>query len=84
MINPPLPNCPSKSAPQHFATPLSRIAQVCLCPAASATAVRPVPRLIGVDDGAFVSELVLPPSPNRPFVSLPQHFASPLSRIAQV
>jgi hypothetical protein len=34
--------------------------------------------------GALVSELVLPPSPNRPFASLPQHFASPLSRIAQV
>ena len=47
------------------------------------TAVRPVPRLIGVDEGASVS-VVLPPSPNCPRLSRPQHFKSPLSRTAHV
>ena len=52
-------------------------------PAATATAVRPVPRSIAVDEGALVSVL-LPPSPNCPMSPIPQHFRSPLSRMAQV
>ena len=79
----PLPNCPLASYPQHFASPLSRIAQAWAPLADTATAVRPVPRSIAVDEGALVSVL-LPPSPNCPEVSCPQHFASPLSRMAQV
>ena len=80
---PPLPNCPWLSRPQHFKSPLSRMAQVCLSPADTATAVRPVPRSIAVVEGALVFVL-LPPSPNCPYWSHPQHFMSPLSRMAQV
>ena len=83
VLLPPSPNCPWLSRPQHFASPLSRMAQVWYVPADIATAVRPVPRLIAVDEGALVSELV-PPSPNCPLMSYPQHFRSPLSRMAQV
>ena len=49
----------------------------------TATAVRPVPRLMAVDEGALVFVL-LPPSPNDPKELDPQHFSSPLSRMAQV
>ena len=45
--------------------------------------VVPLVRSIAVDEGALVSVL-FPPSPNYPWVSDPQHFMSPLSRIAQV
>ena len=84
VLLPPSPNSPSLSIPQHFASPLSRMAQVWRRPAETATAVRPVPRLMAVDEGALVFVLVLPPSPNCPLPSLPQHFRSPLSRMAQV
>ena len=83
VLLPPSPNCPKASPPQHFRSPLSRMAQVWEPPAVTATAVRPVPRSIAVDEGALVSVLV-PPSPNCPEVSAPQHFRSPLSRMAQV
>ena len=67
--------------PQHFRSPLSRIAQVWSNPADTATAVRPVPRSIVVEGtGVF---MLLTPSPNCPALSLPQHFISPLSRMAQ-
>ena len=46
--------CPLLSDPQHFRSPLSRMAQVWNEPADTATAVRPVPRLIAVDEGALV------------------------------
>ena len=61
----PSPNCPLLLRPQHFRSPLSRIAQVCSNPADTATAVRPVPRSIAVDEGALMSWL-LPPLPNCP------------------
>ena len=48
---PPSPNNPP-SAPQHFASPLSRIAQVWSSPVEIATAVRPVPRSMAVELGA--------------------------------
>ena len=51
---PPSPNCPPTSLPQHFKSPLSRMAQVCWVPEDSATAVRPVPRSIAVLEGASV------------------------------
>ena len=57
MMVPPSPNCPRASDPQHFRSPLSRIAQVWKDPADTATAVRPVPRSIGVDEGAWLPEL---------------------------
>ena len=82
-LRPPSPNCPKLSRPQHFRSPLSRMAQVCSCVACTAMAVRPVPRSIAVDEGALVFVL-LPPSPNCPWLSDPQHFSSPLSRMAQV
>ena len=41
-------------SPQHFKSPLSRMAQVCWVPEDSATAVRPVPRSIAVLEGASV------------------------------
>ena len=65
VLLPPSPNCPKRSRPQHFASPLSRMAQVCVSPVDIATAVRPVPRSIAVDEGALVAVLV-PPSPNCP------------------
>ena len=83
VLIPPSPNCPESSRPQHFASPLSRMAQVWYEPADTATAVRPVPRSIAVDEGALVFALI-PPSPNCPKLSAPQHFRSPLSRMAQV
>ena len=64
VLLPPSPNCPLSSPPQHFRSPLSRMAQVCSAPTETATAVRPVPRLIAVDEGALV--FVLVPSPNCP------------------
>ena len=51
---PPSPNCPKESLPQHFKSPLSRMAQVWYPTADTATAVRPVPRSIAVDEGATV------------------------------
>ena len=51
MPKPPSPNLPP-SAPQHFASPLSRIAQVWPSPVEIATAVRPVPRSMAVELGA--------------------------------
>ena len=65
-VDPPCPNCPNWFEPQHAIEPLSRTAQVCFCPVDMSTAVRPVPRLIGVDEGALTLEVALPPSPNRP------------------
>ena len=65
VLVPASPNCPLESSPQHFASPLSRMAQVWDIPADIATAVRPVPRSIAVDEGVLVSVL-LPPSPNCP------------------
>ena len=62
---PPSPNGPLESAPQHFMSLLSRIAQVWEPPADTATAVRLLPRSIGVDEGASVL-LLLPPSHNCP------------------
>ena len=41
VLLPPSPNCPLLSNPQHFRSPLSRMAQVCNVPPATATAVRP-------------------------------------------
>ena len=82
---PPSPNCPPTSLPQHFKSPLSRMAQVCWVP----EDIRPVPRSIAVLEGASVfvglDEVhVGPPSPTCPYWSHPQHFTSPLSRMAQV
>ena len=51
-------------------------------PADTATAVRPVPRLTGVEEGEVLDVVV--PSPNCPWSFRPQHFKSPLSRMAQV
>ena len=89
VLLPPSPNCPLMSHPQHFRSVLSRIAHVCAPPVPIATAVRPVPRSIAVVEGALMSVgldtvHIGPPSPNCPPTSLPQHFKSPLSRMAQV
>ena len=78
---PPLPNWPSPARPQHDTLPLSRMAQVWYCPDESATAVRPVPRLL-VSVGEFLFDV--PPLPNWPKVPSPQHDTAPLSRMAQV
>ena len=78
---PPLPNCPLLFSPQHDTSPLSRIAQVWPTPNPSATAVRPVPRLlVRVGEGL----LAVPPLPNIPLLPGPQHETAPLSRMAQV
>ena len=62
---PPSPNCPSPSAPQHFRSPLSRMAQVCPNPADTATAVLPVPRLaVGVGVSLLLSSVKSPPVPS--------------------
>ena len=50
-------------------------------PEESATAVRPVPRLL-VSVGVVMSDAV--PSPNWPELPSPQHDTEPLSRMAQV
>ena len=63
VLDPPSPNSPKPSSPQHIAEPLSRMTQVWADPDESATAVRPVPRLlvsVGVDLGD------VPPLPNWP------------------
>ena len=60
---PPLPNRPLFPRPQHDTSPLSRMVQVWRCPEESATAVRPVPRLL-VSVGVFL--LDVPPLPNWP------------------
>ena len=83
VLDPPSPNCPFWSFPQHFMSPLSRMAQVWEIPSLTATAVRPVPRSIAVEEGALRSVLT-PPLPKYPCPSDPQHFRSPLSRMAQV
>ena len=67
--------------PQHDTAPLSRMAQVWAPPEESATAVRPVPRLL-VSVGVVL--LDVPPLPNWPSVPYPQHDTAPLSRMAQV
>ena len=54
------------SRPQHDTAPLSRMAQVWYSPEESATAVRPVPRLL-VSVGVVLSDV--PPLPNWPGVS---------------
>ena len=77
----PLPNCLLLSFPQHFMEASSRMAQVWACPFSSATAVRPVPRLL-VSVGEFCS--VVPPSPSWPTTPSPQHETEPLSSMAQV
>ena len=79
VLFPPSPTCPKKSYPQHFRSPLSRIAHVCLPPPEIAIAVRPEPRSTAVDKGALVF-VMFPPYPKKP---VPQHFNSPLSRMAQ-
>ena len=66
VLLPPSPNCPILFIPQHFRSPLSRMAQVLNVSADIVTAVRPVPRSIAVNEGALVCELLLPPSPNCP------------------
>ena len=60
------------------------MAQVYSLAADTATAVRPEPRSIAVVEGALRPLAVLAPSPNCPRYSSPQHFRSPLSRMAQV
>ena len=65
VLPPPLPNRALRSHPQHFSSPLSRMAQVYPPAVDTATAVRSVPRSIAVDDGA-VRLVLLPPSPNCP------------------
>ena len=77
----PLPNAPSPPYPQHDTAPLSRMAQVWDDPEESATAVRPVPRLL-VSVGVVLSDV--PPLPNWPLYPSPQHDTAPLSRMAQV
>ena len=52
-------------SPQLYMVPLSRMTEVWYPPADTATAVRPVPRSIAVDEGALVCALI-PPSPNIP------------------
>ena len=59
----PLPNWPSDPSPQHDTSPLSRMAQVWTSPEESATAVRPVPRLL-VSVGVDLSDVA--PLPNWP------------------
>ena len=53
---PPLPSCPYPSYPQHTRLSLSNMAQVVPLTekAEIATAVRPVPKSIGVADGSVV------------------------------
>ena len=83
------------SHPQHLRSPLSRMAQVWLVPAATETAVLSIKlpsasgvlRSTGVEDGEVVyvvESWVVPPSPSCPRSSDPQHLRSPLSRMAQV
>ena len=78
---PPLPNRPLIPNPQHDTAPLSRIAQVWAPPEESATAVRPVPRLL-VSVGVVLSDVA--PLPNWLSDPSPQHDTAPLSRMAQV
>ena len=80
-LDPLSPNCPLPSAPQHIAEPLSRMAQVWEAPEESATAVRPVPRLL-VSVGVDLTDVC--PLPNWPEFPRPQHDTAPLSRMAQV
>ena len=75
----PLPKSPQESSPQHLTEPLSRSAHVCALCMATASAVRPVPRLI--DTGELLSATV--PSPTCPTVFLPQHLSDPSLRTAQ-
>ena len=82
LVAAPLPNCPLRSFPQHFRSPLSRMAHVNHPPAETATAVRPVPR--STEAGECTATSLVPPSPTCPLESRPQHFSSPLSRMTQV
>ena len=67
VLPPPLPNRPLLSFPQQLRLPSSRSAHVCSNPADMATAVRPVSRLMAVDEGAYSA-------------TVPDHIlASPLS-----
>ena len=77
----PLPNWPEDPYPQHDTSPLSRMAQVWEDPEESATAVRPVPRLLV---GVGVVLVDVPPLPNRPSDPRPQHETEPLSRMTHV
>ena len=52
----PSPSCQPKFEPQHFADPLSRMAQVWISPDEMATAVLPIPRLL-VRVGVSLSEV---------------------------
>ena len=83
----PMPNWPYELPPQHFISPLSKIAQACQYPVVMATAVRPVPRSTAARlspiSSASSPMVVVFPMPNSPFWFLPQHFTSPLSRRAQ-
>ena len=77
----PIPNWASEFRPQQEILPLSRMEQVCVPPAETATAVLPTPRLdtsVGDDLSAVA------PLPSRPSLPLPQQETEPLSRTAQV
>ena len=72
------PSAPCLLYPQHFAVPVSSVAQVYKPPAViCVTPVRPV-------TSTGVLRLVVLLSPSWPFVFRPQHFAVPVSSVAHV
>ena len=82
------PICPYWFSPQHFRTPLSRIAQECLSATLISMAVLPLPRST-VLRWSPISKGPSPmfevfPMPNWPALFLPQHLTLPSSSSAQV
>ena len=81
----PVPSWPSVPLPQHLMESSSKMAQKWNSPPVMAFAVRPVPRLIADAGGLDRDEEyeLVPPLPNCPWVSSPQHLTEPSSRRAQ-
>ena len=78
----PVPNFPSVPWPQHLMESSSRMAQKWNSPPVMAFAVRLVPRLIA-DEGGLERSAFVPPLPNCPSKSEPQHLTDPSSSKAQ-
>ena len=78
---PSLPPLPFALTPQHETLPSFSTAQVCLCFAEIATAVRPSPKGSTASGVSWFEVEPLPKNPSRP---LPQQTTEPLLSIAQV
>ena len=77
-----MPNFPFNPSPQHVMESSSRMAQKWYSPAVMDFAVRPLPRLMAEAGGLLMSAFV-PPLPNCPCESSPQHLTEPSSSKAQ-